>query len=471
MNNDKSNLQVIKNIEITDIADEGRAVARVNDLVVLLRNGVPGDVVDIHPVRWKKNYMEAEITTFTKLSGRRTEPVCEHFGICGGCKWQNMNYESQLHYKQKQVEECFRRIAKINVLPVLPIIGSKEIFFYRNKLEFTFSSAADGDFENPEIQKSGNPKSSGVLGFHKPGRFDQVLNINNCHLQRDPSNAIRNEVRKFALENNFSFYDCNRAGGLLRNLIIRITTTGEVMVILSFFYDDEAKRISLLNHLKEKFPDIKSLMFVINPKGNDTIFDREVILFSGSNHINEKIGNLQFRIGPKSFFQVNIPQSEKLFRTAVDFAGLRGTERVYDLYTGNGCIALFASLLADHVTGIEYIDETIQDARMNAQENRISNVDFFSGDIKKVFTAEFIGIHGKPDVVITDPPRSGMVPKVIERILLAGPQRIVYVSCNPATQARDVALMSEKYYVDKIQPVDMFPHTQHVESVALLIKK
>jgi len=417
----------------------------------------------------RKAFFEGVATHFHTLSDKRTEPVCEHFGVCGGCKWQHMGYEHQLHFKQKEVENNLKRIGNIELPDITPILGSKEQYFYRNKMEFSFS---DSRWLTPEeINSDIEIEDRNALGFHIPGMWDKILDIKKCHLQQDPSNAIRLEVKNFANENEMTFFNPRKQEGLLRTLMIRTSSTGEIMVLIQFFEDDEENRTLLLNHLKEKFPEITSLLYVINSKGNDTIYDQEVICFAGRDHIFEEMEGLQFKINAKSFYQTNSEQAYELYKITRDFAGLTGDELVYDLYTGTGTIAQFVSKNAKKVVGVESVPEAIEDAQANALHNSISNAEFFVGDMKNVFNNEFIEAHGQPDVIITDPPRDGMHKQVVEQLLQVAPPKIVYVSCNSATQARDLALMKEKYEVTKVQPVDMFPQTHHVENVVLLEKR
>ena len=464
----KKNLPLFREVEITDLAAEGKSLARVENVVVFVQDAVPGDVADLQVFRKRRRYMEARPVRYHKLSDKRAEPFCEHFGVCGGCKWQHLDYSQQLYYKQKQVKDSFERIGKVSPGKVEQIIPSSKITFYRNKLEFTFSNKRW--LLQEEVDSGEDFSSRDALGFHIPGRFDKVLDINKCWLQDDISNKIRNAVRAHAREHGLAFFDITEQDGFLRNLIIRTTSTGELMVIVSFFNENAEKRESLLRFLHEEFPSITSLMYVINAKGNDSIGDLDVILYKGKDYITEEMEGLQFRIGPKSFYQTNSEQAYNLYKVARDFARLSGNENVYDLYTGTGTIANFVARDAKMVTGIEFIPEAIEDAKLNSRVNNIDNTRFFAGDIKDILTVEFMEKNGRPDVVILDPPRAGVHQKVIDALLLAQPQRIVYVSCNPATQARDVELLSERYKVTTMQPVDMFPHTYHVENVALLEK-
>lgn len=467
--------KLFKNIEIIDIGAEGKAIAKVQvgdkdeKMVVFVPNAVPGDVVDIKTYKKKRNYYEGRAVAFHNYSNERIEPFCEHFGLCGGCKWQQLPYEKQLFYKQKQVTDNFERIGKLHAGEILPILPSEKTKYYRNKLEYTFT-----DFRwltDEELNKDNDQKELNGLGFHIPNRFDKILDIKNCYLQPNPSNDIRLAVKDFAQKHGMSFYNLRKHTGFLRNLIIRTTSTDEVMVILSIAYDDTEARQKMLNFIAREFPKIRSLMYVVNPKMNDTITDLNIELYKGRNYIVEKMNGLQFRIGPKSFYQTNSEQAFQLYRTARHFAQLEGNEIVYDLYTGIGTIANFLAVKAKKVIGIEFIPEAIIDAKTNSDINRIKNTEFFSGDTKDILTNEFIKQHGKPDVVVVDPPRAGMHKNVIRTLLSANPKRIVYVSCNPATQARDINMLAEKYTLEKMQPVDMFPHTQHVENVALLTRK
>ena len=462
----KKNYPLIERLEIVDIAAEGKSIGKHEGMVVFVPQVVPGDVVDAQVLRKRKNYMEGIVTNYHKYSDKRADPFCEHFGVCGGCKWQQLLYSEQLKYKQKQVTDNLERIAKVKIPEMLPIIPSDDLVHYRNKLEYTFSE--NRWLTEEEVNSNIEITNRKALGFHIPGRFDRVLDILHCHLQAEPSNHIRLAIKDFALRNNFRFFDHARQEGFLRTLTIRNTNKGEVMVILSF-YEDKADEIeSLMEFIVKKFPQITSLMYVINPKGNDTLYDLDLILYHGREYIKEAIGNLQFKIGPKSFFQTNTLQAAKLYTAARDFAALTGNEIVYDLYTGAGTIALFLAKYCKHVIGIEFISEAIEDANKNAVLNSIANTSFVTGDVKDVMNDEFISTHGKPDVMIIDPPRAGMHGDVVEQVLKIMPCKVVYVSCNPATQARDIQLMSEKYELKKVQPVDMFPHTYHLENVTLL---
>ena len=466
MRKKKKQLPILEGIEITDVAAEGKALAKVNEMVVFVPWVAPGDVVDIQLTRKKSGYAEGRAVKFHKYSEERTEPFCEHFSVCGGCKWQHIPYEAQLRHKQKQVVDNLTRIGKIDIEELLPISGSEQTTFYRNKLEFTFSNKRW--FTTEELDTKTEDSVLDGAGFHIPGKFDKVLDIRKCWLQDDISNKVRLFIRNFCLEHKYPFFDLRAQTGFIRTLIIRTSSIGEVMIIVVFFEEDKDKRENLLNAVKENFPEITSLLYVINGKCNDTITDQEVQTFSGKDHLIEKMEDLQFKVGPKSFYQTNSQQAYKLYSITREFAGLTGSETVYDLYTGTGTIANFIARKAGKVIGIEYVPEAIEDAKINAELNCLDNTKFFAGDMKDLLTPEFIATHGRPDVIITDPPRSGMHDDVIDTILAASPKRIVYVSCNPATQARDLSRLSANYRVCKVQPVDMFPHTHHVENVALL---
>ena len=462
----------MEKVLITDVAAEGKALARVNDLVVFVPYVVPGDVVDLQVVRKKHNYAEAEAVKFYEYSDKRVQPFCEHFGVCGGCKFQCMDYEAQLYYKQKQVYDNLTRIGKIEIPDIRPIIGSSKIRAYRNKLEFTFSNKRW--LTKEEIAADVKYEQMNAVGFHIPEAFDKVLAIEKCWLQDDINNQIRNCIRDFAYAHDYTFFNLRTQEGLLRNIMIRTSSTGELMVLIQFKITNEVEEQqaqALLNHIAEDFPQITSLLYVNNDKHNDTLEGLDILTFKGNDHIFEEMEGLRFKIGPKSFYQTNSEQAYHLYKVAREFANLTGNELVYDLYTGTGTIANFVSRNCEKVIGIEYVPEAIEDAKVNAQINGIENTLFFAGDMKDILTQEFIQTHGRPDVIITDPPRAGMHGDVIETILFAEPKRIVYVSCNPATQARDLALLDGKYKVKAIQPVDMFPHTQHVENVVLLERR
>ncbi len=462
----KKNLPLYREVEITDLAAEGKSVARVDNMVVFVQDAVPGDVADLQVFRKRRRFMEARPVKYHKFSANRVKPICEHFGVCGGCKWQHLNYSEQLYYKQKQVKDNLERIGKVNPGKIEPILPSAETTFYRNKLEFTFSNKRW--LLQEEVDSTENFNTRNALGFHIPGRFDKVLDINKCWLQVDVSNQIRNKIRQYALDNNLEFFDLKEQQGFLRNLIIRTTTRGEVMVILSFYRDDKDSREALLDFIHDEFQAVTSLMYVINPKGNDSIGDLDVQLYKGKEYITEEMEGLQFRISPKSFYQTNPEQAHELYKIVRNLASLTGNENVYDLYTGTGTIANFIARSAKKVTGIEFIPEVIDNAKVNSRINGIENTRFYAGDIKDVLTREFMEENDRPDVVVLDPPRAGVHQNVIDALLFALPARIVYVSCNPATQARDIDLLSGYYKVTRVQPVDMFPHTYHVENVALL---
>jgi len=464
----RKKLPLIEKIEITDVGARGKAITRIDNFVTFVSGGLPGDVVDLQITRRRKSYQEGKVVRFHKYSTQRTEPFCSHFGQCGGCRWQDLKYTEQLHYKQQEVTENLKRIGQLELPPAHPIRASANEKYYRNKLEFTFSNKRWLSAE--EINSGDDFSDRNGLGFHVPGMFDKVIDLEECHLQPEFSNIIRQEIRDYARDQKLTFYDLRNGGGLLRTLIIRNTLRGEWMVLVVFFEDDEYKRNLLLEHLQAKFPEITSLMYCINQKANDSIFDQEILLFAGQDHIMEEMEDLQFKIGPKSFFQTNSVQALELYRKVREFAGLTGGEVVYDLYSGTGTIGLFLAGQAGKVVGIEYIDEAIQDARVNAGLNNIGNAVFFSGDIKDLLTEEFVREQGRPDVLVTDPPRAGMHKDVVDVILAVSPARIVYVSCNPSTQARDLQLLAGQYKVLEIQPFDMFPQTYHVENIVLLEK-
>lgn len=465
----RKSLPILENVEIIDVAAEGKSIAKVDGMTVFVPFVVPGDVVDIQLTRKRSSFAEGRVVRFTKQSENRIEPFCEYFGTCGGCKWQMLPYEEQIRFKQKQVVDNLTRIGKVELPEISLILGASDTKFYRNKLEFTFSNKRW--LTESEISSDREFTQMNGLGFHIPGMFDKVLDIEKCWLMDDLSNRIRNSVREFCLRNDFSFFDIRNQNGLLRTMIVRNSSIGEWMVIISFYDDDEEKREKLLNHIADSFPQITSLQYVVNQKGNDTIGDLDVIVWKGEDCIYEEMEGLRFKIGPKSFYQTNSKQAYHLYQVAREFAGLTGTELVYDLYTGTGTIANFVAHDAKRVIGIEYVEEAIEDAKVNAQINNIGNTFFFAGDMKDILDEEFIAEHGRPDVIITDPPRAGMHDDVVKTILFADPLRIVYVSCNPATQARDLNLLDPKYRVTRVQPVDMFPHTHHVENVVLLERR
>jgi 23S rRNA (uracil1939-C5)-methyltransferase len=455
-----------ENVTIIDIAEEGKGVGKADDFVLFVDKAVPGDVADVLVYRSKKNFGEGKITELKQPSEYRTEPFCEHFGTCGGCKWQHMTYAAQLKFKQKSVADALTRIAKIDVAGMLPIVPSPADKYYRNKLEYTFSNKRwlyDGENrEDGELNMN-------ALGFHIPGRFDKILDVNHCWLQAEPSNTLRNSIREFVFANGYSFYDLKAHTGALRNLIVRTSSTGEVMVIVVFAFADEDEVSKLMRFIDKEFPGITSLLYIINQKKNDTIFDQDVVIYKGAGYIHEEMNGIRFRIGPKSFYQTNSVQALYLYEIARDFAAFKGDELVYDLYTGAGTIANFIAGHVQEVVGIEYVPTAIEDAKINSAINNITNTKFYAGDIKDVLAADFVAAHGKPDVIITDPPRAGMHPDVVNRLMEIEAGKIVYISCNAATQARDLLVLKEKYDTVKIQPVDMFPHTQHVENVVLLV--
>ena len=468
----KKELPLLEKVTITDVAAEGKAVAKVNELVIFVPYVVPGDVVDLQVKRKKNHYAEAVAVKFHEKSPLRTEPFCSHFGVCGGCKWQCLSYEEQLKYKQKQVFDNLTRIGKVELPEFRPILGSEKTRFYRNKLEFTFSNKRW--LTEEEVKQDVKYDQMNAVGFHIPGAFDKVLAIDKCWLQDDISNQIRNAVRDYAYAHNFPFFDLRTQEGLLRNIMIRTSSTGELMVVLQCkVTDDEGRRKmeEILQFMADSFPQITSLMYVINNKCNDTIGDLDVEVFKGNDHIFEEMEELRFKVGPKSFYQTNSEQAYNLYKVAREFAGLTGNELVYDLYTGTGTIANFVARKARKVVGIEYVPEAIEDAKVNSALNGIDNTLFYAGDMKDILTNDFIAEHGRPDVIITDPPRAGMHNDVIDVILAAEPKRIVYVSCNPGTQARDLQLLDGKYKVTAVQPVDMFPHTHHVENVVQLERR
>ncbi len=465
----KKNLPLIENVEITGIAAEGKALTRINDMVVFVPYCVPGDVVDLQVTKRKHSFMEARVERIVRLSNKRCEAVCRHYGTCGGCKWQILPYEEQLRYKQQQIVDNLTRIGKVELPEISPILGSKHIYQYRNKLEFTFADRKWLSWD--EIRAAGgieNVDNSYGVGFHIPNCFDKVLDITECHLMPDINNRIRNGIRDYARAHGLSFYNEHSHTGQLRTLILRSNHRGEIMLIVSFGEKINDACRALLEWLHIEFPEIVSLLYVENEKMNDTIGDQTVHVFYGQDHIMEQMEDLQFKVGPKSFYQTNTEQAYELYKVARSFAGLTGNELVFDLYTGTGTIANFVARQARRVIGIEYVPEAIEDAKVNAQLNGLDNTLFFAGDMKDILNTDFISQYGRPDVIITDPPRAGMHEDVVNTILFAAPRRIVYVSCNPATQARDLALLDTRYRVTRVQPVDMFPHTQHVENVVLL---
>ena len=457
---------LIENIEIIDTASKGKSVAKHDGRAIFVQGGVPGDVCDITVFKRRKKYWEARIEKIHTYSEKRTEPKCEHFGTCGGCKWQNMKYESQLSFKQNEVLNNLKRIGGIELPYHSEILASENEYFYRNKMEFTFSNKRWLTTE--EVQSEVDILDKDALGFHVPGMFDKVINLNNCYLQQEPSNAIRLSVKKFADKNNLTYFDIRNHHGLLRNLMIRTSSTNDLMVLVQFYENDKKNINLLMEHIKTSFPEITSLLYIINQKANNTMYDQEVICYNGEDHIMEEMDGLHFMIGVKSFFQTNSEQAKVLYRKTKELANITADDLVYDLYTGTGTIAQYVATSAKKVVGIDSVEEGIKAAYLNAERNNIDNCTFYTGDMKEVFTDEFIAQNGTPEVIITDPPRDGMHKKVVEQILKIGAKRIVYVSCNSATQARDLSIMDEKYKVLYIQPVDMFPQTHHVENIVVL---
>ncbi len=458
---------VLEQVEVSDYAAQGKSIARVDGKVLFVENTVPGDVVDVFVYKNKKDWAQGYVTRFHKKSEERVEPFCSHFGTCGGCQWQNLPYEKQAFYKQRETEENLRRIGHIALPPFRTIIGADEDKYYRNKLEFTFSSKRY--LTNAQLKDENCSNEQDVLGFHAKGLFDKIVDIDHCYLQADPSNALRLAVKAFAVSNGYTFYDIKQHTGWLRNMQIRLCTTGEWMVNIIIAYEDEANRKKLLDYVLQQFPQITSLLYTINPKVNDSIFDLNPIAYYGKGYVIEQLEDLKYKIGPKSFFQTNTKQGEKLYQVTRELAQLTGKENVYDLYCGTGSIGIFVSKLAAKVVGIELIPEAIADANENAALNNIDNCTFYAGDVINVCDDAFFARHGRPDVVITDPPRAGMHEKLVKKLLEIAAPRIVYVSCNPATQARDLQLLDEKYVVETVQPVDMFPHTHHIENVVSLV--
>lgn len=462
--------KILENIKLTDAGAKGKAVGHAEDgRVVFVTGAIPGDVVDVRVTKKRKAFYEAIPVAFHTYSSMRTEEKCEYFGTCGGCKWQNMDYQYQLKFKQNEVVNNLERLGHIELPPVTPILASKEQYFYRNKMEFSFTDTRWITYE--ELNSGEEITDRNACGFHIPGRWDKILDIKNCYLQEEPSNSIRMAVKEYALQNNYAFFNPYNQTGFLRTMMVRTSTTGDVMVVIQFAEENVKNREALLNYISDKFPSITSLMYTINSKANDSMYDLDIILYSGKNHIYEEMEGMKFKIGPKSFYQTNSKQAYELYKITRDFAGLKGEEIVYDLYTGTGTIAQFVAKKAKKVIGVESVPSAIEDAIENAKANKIDNALFFAGDMKDVFNDEFIATHGTPDVIITDPPREGMHKKVVAKILDILPVKIVYVSCNSATQARDLALMDKEYKVTKIQPVDMFPQTHHVENVVLLEKR
>lgn len=460
---------VLEDLEIIDISTEGKSIAKHEGLVVFVEGGVPGDIVDVMVHRKKNSFAEGKVHQIKKLSADRVEQKCSHFGTCGGCKWQSLAYKRQLEFKQKYVLDAFTRIGKLTFHEIMPILGNKEEYFYRNKLEFSFSNKKW--LTNEQIANNEVIENKNAVGFHIPGLFDKVLDIEKCFLQTELSNEIRNSVREYALKNGLTFFDIKDKNGMLRTLMIRTTSTGQTMVLLAIYDFNEEELFGLLNFLKEKFPQITSLQYTHSNKANDTLGGLEIKTFHGKDHIVEEMEGLKFKISAKSFYQTNSLQAYNLYKITRDFAQLSGNEVVYDLYTGTGTIANFIARKAKKVVGVEYVEDAIKDAEQNSKDNNISNTSFFAGDMKDVLNFDFIEQHGKPDVIITDPPRAGMHEDVVKVILKAAPEKIVYVSCNPSTQARDLALLEQDYQIVKIQPVDMFPQTAHVENVVLMTRK
>ena len=457
-----------EDIQVVDTANKGKSIAKTQDgMTIFLNEGVPGDVVNVKTYKKRKGYFEGTVTEIKQFSPHRTDPVCEHFGVCGGCKWQHTKYESQLEFKQKEVTQNLQRLGKVEVLETLPILGCESPYLYRNKMEFSFS--ANRWMTSEEIS-SGKEFNKNALGFHKPGMWDKIVDITNCHLQAEPSNAIRNEIRRYAIENDLSFFHPRNQSGFLRSLMIRTTSTGELMVLLQVV-EDRSELKPLMDHILNEFPKINSLLYVINSKANDTLYDQEIFVHAGKPFIEEEMEGLHFQIGAKTFYQTNSKQAFELYQIARSFADLQKEDVVYDLYTGIGTIAQFIASKVKKVIGIDVVPESIESAKINAKNNRINNVFFEAGDMKHLFTEEFVSRHGKANVIITDPPREGMHQYVVNQILNLGPQKIVYVSCNSATQARDLSLLSKMYIVSKSKAVDMFPQTHHVENVVLLTKR
>ncbi len=454
----------ISGISIIDIAEEGKGVGKQDELVFFIERAIPGDVVNVELQRKKKNFVEGKVSEVVEASPYRVDPFCSHFGVCGGCKWQHMTYDAQLKFKQQSVANALTRIGKVDVSSMESILGSEQKTYYRNKLEYTFSNKR----WLTSLDDATDISTMDALGFHVPGRFDKILAIDHCYLQQDPSNALRNTIFEFANEHGISFYDLKLHEGALRNLIIRTSSTGEIMVIVVFAYPEEGQVDLLMSFIQNKFPEITSLLYIINQKRNDTIFDQDIHIYQGRDFIYEEMEGLKFKVGPKSFYQTNSAQAYELYKITRDFAEFKGDELVYDLYTGAGTIANFVARSVREVIGVEYVPSAIEDAKINSSINEIGNTKFYAGDMKDVLTSEFIAFHGKPDVIITDPPRAGMHADVVQRILEMESPKVVYVSCNAATQARDLEMLNAKYEVVRIKPVDMFPHTQHVENVVLL---
>lgn len=490
----KNKIRILEKITVEDYAAEGKSIARVDGKVIFIEGAVPGDVVNIQLGKSKKDWAEGKVVHFHEYSSQRTTPFCSHFGLCGGCKWQMLPYEKQLEYKQREVEQNLKRIGRIELPALLPIIGAKQTKYYRNKLEYTFSNKryltreellkrdtekekASESSEGSQVSPTGGDLEGafeGALGFHVPRIFDKVVDIKTCYLQQEPNNAIRNFVREFAKQHHFTFYDIRAHEGWLRTMIFRITTTGEVMVNITFGYDDEINRTLFFYALMAEFPEITTLLYTINPKWNDSIYDLQPQTYFGNGYVTEKLStgpggeDFIFKIGPKSFFQTNTKQGEELYKVTRNFAQLTGNETLYDLYCGTGSIGIFCSKGAKQIIGVEAVAEAIEDAKANAAMNGLTNTSFYAGDVIDICNDDFFAAHGRPDVIITDPPRVGMHEKLVRKLLGIAAPRIVYVSCNPATQARDLQLLNEKYIVEQLQPIDMFPHTHHIENVAAL---
>ncbi|WP_240671015.1 23S rRNA (uracil(1939)-C(5))-methyltransferase RlmD [Lacibacter luteus] len=477
----KQKIRILEQVTVEDYAAEGKSIARVDGKVIFIEGAVPGDVVNIQLGKSKKDWAEGKAVHFHSYSPQRTSPFCEHFGLCGGCKWQMLPYEQQIAYKQREVEQNLKRIGRIELPEMLPIVGAKQTKYYRNKLEYTFSSKRyltreellERDKQREAQPEGGEAESTAApdvaLGYHVPKIFDKVIDIHTCYLQQEPNNAIRNFVREFAKKNGFSFYDIKAHEGWLRTMIFRMTTTGEVMVNITFGYDDVPNRELLFKALLDEFPEITTLLYTINPKWNDTIYDLQPQTYFGSGYVTEKLEEFVFKIGPKSFFQTNTKQGEELYKVTRAFAKLTGNEVLYDLYCGTGSIGIFCSRGAKKIIGVEAVAEAIEDAKQNAAANGLTNTSFYAGDVIDICNDAFFAAHGRPDVIITDPPRAGMHEKLVKKLLEIEAPRIVYVSCNPSTQARDLQLLNEKYVVEQLQPVDMFPHTHHIENVAALV--
>jgi len=464
----KKPLPLLEDVEIIDVGSEGKSVARVDNYVVFTEHVAPGDIVDIQVYKKKSSYMEGRVVNIKKKSENRAEPFCEHFGRCGGCKWQILPYDQQLIYKRRHVKNALKRIGHLEIPRIAPIIGSEDITFYRNKLEFSF--CMNRWLEPWEMETPKEELDRRAAGFNIQGRFDKVLDVKKCWLQPEPSNSLRLETRKFSVENDISFFEIVKQTGLLRSMYVRTSSTGEVMCIVVFFYNDEEKISALMTHLTQRFPEVTSMLYVVNGKGNTILNDCDIHLWAGKDHIYEEMEGLKFKISPKSFYQTNSKQAYNLYKATRELAGLTGDELVYDLYTGTGTIANFVARMCKHVIGVEFVEDAIADARINSEINGITNTEFYAGDMKEILNREFLARHGKPDVIITDPPRAGMHLDVINTILEADAPKVVYVSCNPATQARDLELMAHKYKITRVQPVDMFPHTAHVENIVLLEK-